>query len=171
MIPGVKRTDFSSLETGYPHGPLPLYGEDNLPDPWSNPQIQLLQKAFNPVAAVDTDFWNENKLSNEAGQWPTTPAPLVPGKVARTLSLFNDTLDGDRLSVTWRLRAGSPTGRVVDQDTFGTQIAVGGHRQVPITIDAPDTAEPLYLDLQVSKPGQGTLYRDATTVFHVQPTS
>ena len=74
VIPGVKRTDFSSLEIGYPAGPLPLYGEDNLPDPWSNPQIQLLQKAFNPVAAVDTAFWNENKLSNGAGEWPVAPS-------------------------------------------------------------------------------------------------
>ena len=134
-------------------------------------RIQLIQNAFNPVAAIDTDFWNANKLSNEAGEWPTTPATLAPGNVTRTLSLFNDTLDGDRLTVTWRLRSGSPTGQIVDKDTFGTQIALGGHRQVPITFDAPDTAESLFLDLQVSKPGEGTLYRDANTVFHVQRTS
>ena len=33
VIPGVKRTDFGSIETGYPNGPKPLHGEDNLPDP------------------------------------------------------------------------------------------------------------------------------------------
>jgi len=31
----------------------------------------------------------------------------------------------------------------------------------------PDIAQPLYLDLEVSKPGQGTLCRDASTVYEV----
>ena len=170
VIPGVQRTQMR-IESGYPDSGHPLLGEDNLPNPWADSRIQLIQNAFNPVAAIDTDFWNANKLSNEAGEWPTTPATLAPGNVTRTLSLFNDTLDGNRLTVTWRLRSGSPTGQIVDKDTFGTQIALGGHRQVPITFDAPDTAESLFLDLQVSKPGEGTLYRDANTVFHVQRTS
>jgi hypothetical protein len=30
------------------------------------------------------------------------------------------------------------------------------------------TDKPVYLDLQVSKPGDGTLYRDANTVFQDQ---
>ena len=34
VVPGVKRTDMT-LEIGYPNGPHPLYGEDNLPDPWA----------------------------------------------------------------------------------------------------------------------------------------
>ena len=50
-----------------------IYGEDNLPDPWANPKIQLIQNAFNPVPSIDTAFWNANKMSNEAGEWPTTP--------------------------------------------------------------------------------------------------
>ena len=167
FIPGVQRTQMR-IESGYPDSDHPLLGEDNLPNPWADSRIQLIQNAFNPVAAIDTDFWNDNKLSNEAGEWPTTPAMLAPGNVTRTLSLFNDTLDGDRLTVTWRLRSGSPTGPVIDEETLGTHIAVGGHRQVPITFEAPETADSLYLDLQVSKPGEGTLYRDASTVFHVQ---
>ena len=35
--------------------------------------IQLIQNAFNPVAVIDTDFWNANKMSNEAATWPATP--------------------------------------------------------------------------------------------------
>ena len=77
VIPGVKRTDFSSLETGYPHGPLPLYGEDNLPDPWSNPQIQLLQKAYNPVAAVDTDVLEREQALERS-------RPVAGGTVGRS---------------------------------------------------------------------------------------
>ena len=48
VVPGVRTTDFTPEEGGHP-----IYGADNLPDPWSNPQIQRVQAAFNPVAAVD----------------------------------------------------------------------------------------------------------------------
>ena len=117
VIPGVERTDFSSIERGYPNGPLPLYGEDNLPDPWKNEQIQLLQKAFNPVAAVDTGFWDQNKLSDETGQWPLAPTTVAPGPVTRTLTVFNDTLAGERVNLTWKLHSGTPDGRVLTRGT------------------------------------------------------
>lgn len=56
----------------------------------------------------------------------------------------------------------TPPGRV-----GGRTIALGTHQQLPVTVDVPDIAQPLYLDLEVSKPGQGTLYRDASTVYEV----
>ena len=84
VIPGVERTQMH-IESGYPDSGHPLLGEDNLPNPWQDSRIQLIQNAFNPVAAIDTDFWNANKLSNEAGEWPTTPATVAPGEVTRTL--------------------------------------------------------------------------------------
>lgn len=40
FVPGTRTTDFITEEKR-----APLYGEDNLPDPWSNPQIQLVQRA------------------------------------------------------------------------------------------------------------------------------
>ncbi|MEV7971502.1 glycoside hydrolase family 2 TIM barrel-domain containing protein, partial [Sphaerisporangium sp. NPDC088356] len=46
VVPGVRTTDFTPEEGG-----RPVYGADNLTDPWSNPQIQRVQAAFNPVAA------------------------------------------------------------------------------------------------------------------------
>jgi len=171
VVPGVKRTDIT-VEWGYPSAGLhPLYGEDNLSDPWANPHIQLVQKAFNPTAAVDTDFWNANKLSNAAGQWPTTPATVAPGKVTRELTLFNDTLKGEQVDLTWRLRVGAPDGAVVDQGKTSRTIALGTHQQLPVTVDVPDTTQQVYLDLEVSKPGEGTLYRDAGTVYRVQQRS
>jgi hypothetical protein len=166
FIPGVKRTDMS-VEWLYP-AQHPLYGEDNLPDPWTNPTIHLIQQAFNPVAVIDTDFWNANKLSNEAGQWPTTAATVSPGTTTRTLSAFNDTFAGTDLAITWRLHLGSATGSVVDADTLATQIPLGGHRELPITLDIPDTVQPLHLEVEVHKPGEGLLYRDANTVYSVQ---
>ena len=79
VIPGVKRTDLT-WRSATPTGRTRFYGEDNLPDPWSNPTIRLIQNAFNPVAAIDTAFWNANKLSNEAGEWPITPAAIAPAR-------------------------------------------------------------------------------------------
>jgi hypothetical protein len=166
FIPGVKRTDLS-VEWLYP-AQHPLYGEDNLPDPWSNPQIKLLQQAFNPVAVIDTDFWNANKLSNEAGQWPTTAATVPAGTTTRTLSAFNDTFAGTDLNITWRLHLGSATGSVVGGDTLTTQIPLGGHRALSITLDIPNTVQPLHLEVEVRKPGEGLLYRDANTVYTVR---
>ena len=168
VIPGVKRTDFSSLEIGYPSGPLPLYGEDNLPDPWSNPQIRLLQKAFNPAAAVDTAFWDQNKLSNGAGEWPVAPTVIAAGANTRILTLFNDTFNGTRLDVSWSLRQGAPDGAVVASGSLTPDIAPGDHAQLPISFTAPSTTDLLYLDIGVEKPNHGVLFQDASTVYQVQ---
>jgi hypothetical protein len=168
VIPGVDRTDMT-LEINYPDGPHPIYGEDNLHDPWSNPTIRLIQNAFNPVAVIDTHFWNANKMSDAAGAWPTTPTVIAPGPTTRTLTLFNDTFAGEQLTVNWRLRVGSPTGQTVDQGSLEPTIPLGGRQHLPVTFDAPATDQPLYMDIEVSKPGQGTLFHDASTVYQVQP--
>lgn len=168
VIPGVERTDFSSIERGYPNGPLPLDGQDNLPDPWKNEQIQLLQKAFNPVAAVDTGFWEQNKLSDESGQWPLAPTTVDPGPVTRTITVFNDTLVGERVNLTWKLRSGTPTGRVLSRGTVRATIPVGTSEQVPVAFRAPAGADRMYLELVVKKPGQGTLFRDTSTTYQVR---
>ena len=111
MIPGVERTDFDSIEIGYPNGPMPLYGEDNLPDPWSNPQIQLLQKAFNPVAAVDTAFWNANKLSNAGRRSGRSPRPRsAPDRTPGRSPSSTTPSAAQRVDLTWTLRAGSADG-------------------------------------------------------------
>ena len=169
FVPGVKRTDMT-LEISYPNGPHPIYGEDNLPDPWSNPTIQLIQNAFNPVAVIDSAFWDANKMSNAQGAWPTTPSVITAGRTTRQLTLFNDTFAGDH-SVAWKLRSGSATGPVVDSGSIDSTVNLGGRASLPVTFDAPATDQPVYLDLQVSKPGEGVLYRDASTVFQVQPAS
>jgi hypothetical protein len=167
VVPGVKRTDIN-VEWGYPTAGLhPLYGEDNLSAPWANPHIQLIQNAFNPVAAVDTGFWNANKISNEAGEWPTTTGSVSPGRATRALTVFNDTLHGTRVNVTWSLHVGTSDGKVTDHGTIKTRIALGGNRQLPLAFEAPDTDQPLYLELQVSKPGEGVLFHDDSTVYTV----
>jgi hypothetical protein len=55
VVPGVTtammRLEPSSLGSLNP----PLYGEDNLPDPWSNPILTRIQRAFDPVLVADVD--------------------------------------------------------------------------------------------------------------------
>ena len=165
VVPGVKTSDMV-IEWFYPWGQQrPLYGEDNLSDPWSNHHIQLIQRAFNPVAAVDTEFWDANKLSDTTGQWPTAPGQLFAGSTTRAMTVFNDTLAGTRLDVVWRLRTGSAGGAVVDQGRIRRDIPLGTSAQVPVTFTVPTTDQPLFLELQVSKPGEGVLFRDTSTVY------
>ena len=69
VVPGVHTTDFTPEEGGHP-----VYGADNLPDPWSNPQIQRIQAAFNPVAAIDLPYWSASGASDSAGTFPLARA-------------------------------------------------------------------------------------------------
>ena len=163
-----RRAHRPPLEIGYPAGPLPLYGEDNLPDPWSNPQIQLLQKAYNPVAAVDTDFWNENKLSNAAGQWPRGTVGDPRGREHSDPDGVQRHLHGRQLNVTWSLHQGAPEGPVIDGGTLTADVALGERAELPSSFTAPTTPELLYLDVRVEKPGQGILFQDASTVYQVE---
>jgi hypothetical protein len=166
VVPGVKRTDMT-LELAYPHGPNPLYGEDNLPDPWSNPAIQLLQRGFHPIAVIDSEFWDANKLSNTQGTWPIAPVAIPPGPTTRTLTVFNDAFSGTQLEVNWTLHAGSPTGAPVDSGQATVEVDLGAHRQVDIAFDAPEGHQVLYLEISVSKPGEGVQFKDASTTYEV----
>ena len=143
------------IESGYPDSGHPMLGEDNLPNPWQDSRIQLIQNAFNPVAAIDTDFWNANKLSNEAGTWPTTPATLAPGRSLPALSLFNDTLDGDDVNLDWSLRLRArPQAPPIDQRAARrapSRSAPSSQRS--ITFEAPShrTRKLCTLDLKVEQ--------------------
>ncbi len=68
VVPGVKTTDFTPEEGGHP-----VYGADNLTDPWSNPQIQRIQAAFNPIAAIDLPYWSASGASDANGDLPAPP--------------------------------------------------------------------------------------------------
>jgi len=170
FIPGIKHTDMT-LEFLYPKGPYSMFGEDNLPKPWSNPTIELIQRAFNPVAAVDTQFWDANKLSNPQGTWPTTPSAVSSGSNTRALTVFNDTFAGTDLDVTWKLHSGSTTGEVIDTGHLATRVPLGDHKSVPVSFDAHGRTDRLYLELTVSKPGSGVLFHDSSTVYQPTPSS
>ena len=124
VIPGTT-TQMMRLEPTYPQGIInpPLFGEDNLPDPWSNPILMRQQRAFNPVLVADLPYWELNKMSNANGDWPVTlPALARNVDVARTLTIFNDTFSGTSISVVWEVHADSPTGAMSSTGTFAVNV-------------------------------------------------
>src|SRR5207247_4275362 len=101
-------------------------GENNLPDPWANPQIQRVQKAFSPVLVADRDYWEANKLSDQDGNWPSATVALTRGVPAtRTLVVFNDTFAGTHIDARWELRRGAPDGPVIAAQTLPLDVPLG----------------------------------------------
>ncbi len=162
VIPGVNSTTMTLEQGGHP-----IYGANNLANPWANPQIQRIQDAFSPVLVADQSYWEANKLSNTEGDWPSVEVSLpVDRSVTRTLEIFNDTFMGTNLHVAWQIHAGSATGPIVDGQVLDLHVPLGAHVLHQITFTTPSHVEPLYLVLSASKPGQGRLFYDASTRFN-----
>ncbi|MBO0864383.1 MAG: hypothetical protein J2P16_04840, partial [Mycobacterium sp.] len=172
LVPGVT-TDFLT-DNNQP----PLYGANNLPNPWANPQIQRLQAAFNPVLVADADYWAFNQNSDTNGDWPIShhldqPTLTYGSRVTRTLNVFNDTFAGTQVNVSWQARLGSATGPVTASGTLPLNVPLGSHLSPQISFTTPAIGSKLYLVLAASKPGQGTVFRDAGEYFNLaasQPT-
>jgi Glycosyl hydrolases family 2, TIM barrel domain/Glycosyl hydrolases family 2, sugar binding domain/Glycosyl hydrolases family 2 len=153
VIPGVLRSGMTIEQCG-----PPVYGEDNLPDPWSSPIITRVQNGFNPVLVADQDYWEANKMSNNNGDWPTSVPPMAAGSSAsRTLLIFNDTFAGTAVSVTWEVQGGSATGAIASMGTFNVDVPLGTMASHSINITAPASGSTFYLVLRAQKNG--------TTVF------
>jgi len=166
VIPGVTSA-MMRLEPTYPEEVInpPLFGEDNLPDPWSNPIVMRVQRGFNPVLVADQAYWEANKLSNANGDWPVTvPALAHATDSMRNLLVFNDTFTGTSISVTWELRADSPTGAVTSTDTFMLDVPLGSRVTHAITIHTPTTGTKCFLVLRAQKGGV-TLFEDTSETF------
>ena len=168
FVPGINRTAML-LEPTYPAGVInnPLYGEDNLPEPWSNPIVVRVQRAFNPVLVADLAFWNANRLSNAGGEWPTVIEAVAPGAaLSRQLMVFNDTFDGTTVDIAWEMHADAPDGPLADQGQATLEVPLGERVMLPITVAAPASGTRGYLVLQASKAGQ-VLFRDDAEWFQL----
>ncbi len=163
FVPGVT-TSMMKLEPTYPAGVVnhPLFGEDNLANPWSNPIIIRIQRGFNPVAVIDTAFWNANRQSNASGAWPVTVETVAHGAtLSRQLVVFNDTFAGTDVDVAWQMHADSATGAMADQGSMRVSVPLGGHVTLPISVKTPATGTRGYLVLQSSKNGVVVFVEDA----------
>jgi len=157
-IPGVKTTDFITEENR-----RPVYGEDNLPDPWNNPGIKLLQKACNPLLAVDYDFWKLNRKSNAMGYFPvTSPIVQAGSKVSRVIIVFNDDLSGNDVELLWEVREGGTSNRIYESGGIKLSIPIGFTAKTIVEFTTPVFNTFIFLTLKVVKDGEMQFCDDLT---------
>ena len=163
VIPNVTRASMTIEQGGNP-----LFGWDNLPDPWTSPIIQRIQRGFNPVLVADEDYWEANKMSDTNGDWPSAVPTLSSGATTqRTLLVFNDTFAGTTIMVIWEFRAGSATGAIASSGTVNVDVALGSAATTVINATAPTSAGNGYLVLRAQKDGT-TLFEEDDETFALQ---
>ncbi|WP_433125318.1 RICIN domain-containing protein [Micromonospora sp. CA-240977] len=164
VVPGVRTTDFTTEENT-----RPVYGADNLPDPWSNPQIQRVQAAFNPVAAVDLPYWSASGNSDSNGTFPlpqAVPSYARNATVTRNITVFNDDFTNTSVNFTWTARLDSPTGTVVASGNNTLTIPLGSRVTQPVSFTAPATGSRVYLQLSTAKSGS-TVFTDSVEYLNL----
>jgi hypothetical protein len=163
FVPGVQASKMT-IEQGGP----PVFGEDNLPDPWSSPIIRRVQAGFNPVLVADQAYWEAAKMSNTNGDWPATAPALAKGATrATTLLIFNDTFAGTAVDVTWEVHADSATGTTGTTGTFSVDVPLASMATKSVTITAPASGTKCYLVLRSQKNGT-TVFEETSEVFNLQ---
>lgn len=131
-------------------------------EPWKHPNIILMQKCFNPCTASDLKYDHENRLSDDQGNWPTKKQQLaLNASVRRRIAVFNDTFEGDKVTLTWQTRFG---GRTLESAAREVQIPFGEHVELPIEFRTPAEAGELQLVLSVSKNGH-VIFNDDQIIF------
>jgi hypothetical protein len=148
----------------------PLFGEDNLPDPWSNPIIERIQNAYNPLLVMDQAYWEANKLSDDNGDCPVAGAvpTLAKGSMSsRTLLVFNDTFSGTSIDVTWEVHTDSATSAIASTGTLSAvMVPLGTMAMQTINITAPSSGTQAYLVLRAQKTGtQTTVFEEDGEYF------
>lgn len=158
VVPGVRTTDFTPEEGGHP-----IYGADNLADPWGNPQIQRIQAAFNPVAAIDLPYWAASGVSDSNGAFPvpqSVDSYLYNSAVTRNVTVFNDDFAGNSVGFSWTARLDRPDGPVVASGAEILTIPLGSRVTTPVSFTTPARGSRVYLVLSTSKAGS-TVFKDA----------
>ncbi|MGC4747019.1 RICIN domain-containing protein [Micromonospora sp. DT201] len=164
VVPGVRTTDFTTEENT-----RPVYGADNLTDPWSNAQIQRVQAAFNPVAAVDLPYWSASGNSDSNGNFPlpqAVPSYARNSTVTRNITVFNDDFTNTSVNFAWTARLDSPTGAVVASGSNTLTVPLGSRVTQPVSFTAPATGNRVYLQLSTAKSGS-TLFTDSVEYLNL----
>lgn len=161
-IPGVKTSDFLTEEGRYP-----VYGEDNLSDPWSHPGIKLIQKACNPLFAFDYKFWKMNESSNSAGCFPVVvPKIKADSKITREIVVFNDDLFDSEIDLSWEVREENPSNKIFDQGETKIHIKPGFMIRTSISFKTTRYNCSMFLTLHIRKNGVER-FSDNLTCFEV----
>ena len=163
FVPGTMRTTMTIEQGGNP-----VFGEDNLPDPWSSQIIRRVQHGFSAVLVADKDYWESNKMSNANGDWPATVPSLAKGAArATTLLIFNDTFSGTSIDITWEVHADSATGTLGATGTLTVDVPFATMVTKSINITAPASGTKCYLVLRAQKNGT-TVFEETDESFNLQ---
>jgi len=163
FVPGTMRTTMTIEQGGNP-----VFGEDNLPDPWSSQIIRRVQHGFSAVLVADKDYWEANKMSNANGDWPASVPSLAKGAArATTLLIFNDTFSGTSIDITWEVHADSATGTLGATGTLTADVPFATMVTKSINITAPASGTKCYLVLRAAKSGT-TLFEETDESFNLQ---
>ncbi|NUR62949.1 MAG: beta-galactosidase [Catenulispora sp.] len=168
FVPGVRTTDFTTEE-----GRHPVYGADNLTDPWSNPQIQRIQAAFNPIAAIDLPYWSASGVSDANGDFPlaqAVPAYSYGSTVTRTITVFNDDFSNTSVGFSWTAYLDQVGGTVIASGSTTLTVPLGSRVAQPVTFTAAASGSRMYLVLSTSKGGT-TTFTDSAEYFTLGSTS
>lgn len=163
FVPGVLASKMT-IEQGGP----PVFGEDNLPDPWSSPIIRRIQAGFNPVLVADQAYWDAARMSNVNGDWPATVPSIAKGASRpTTLLIFNDTFSGTTVDVTWEVRTDSAAGAMAGSGMFSVDVPLASMATKSITITAPTSGTKCFLVLRAQKSGV-IVFQEQDEVFTLQ---
>ncbi len=163
FVPGVLASKMT-IEQGGP----PVFGEDNLPEPWSSPIIRRIQAGFSPVLVADQAYWEAAKMSNTNGDWPATIPSIAKGATrATTLLIFNDTFSGTTVDVTWEVHTDSATGTLGATGTFSVDVPLASVATKSVMITAPASGTKCHLVLRAEKNG-ATVFQETDEVFNLQ---
>ena len=161
-IPGVKTTDLLTEENRHP-----VHGEDNLPEPWTHADIQLLQKAYHPLLAMDFDFWWRNRKCDMFGHFPVCSPAMQAGKsVEREVTVFNDEFSGDDMELRWEVREGSNANWIWEKGSVPLSIRSGYAAKVKVSFVASRFNTFMFLTLRVYKDGIER-FTDNLTCFEI----
>ncbi|GAB3853960.1 RICIN domain-containing protein [Dactylosporangium cerinum] len=162
FVPGVRTTDFVPEEGG-----RPVYGADNLTDPWSNPQIQRIQAGFHPIAAIDLPYWSASGISDANGTFPLPQAVDNYGydaPVTRNITVFNDDFSTTSVGLVWTARLNQPDGTVIASGNTALNVPLGSRVTQPVSFTTPASGSRVYLTLSTTKNG-ATVFTDAVEYF------
>jgi hypothetical protein len=120
------------------------------------------------VAVIDPAYWEANHMSDKSGTWPISKAAVTKGsQVSRQLIVFNDTLSGIGVDVSWEMHQDSATGPMSGQGSMHLDVPLAGHAPLTANVTAPASGTTAVLVLQSSKNGI-VLFRDDGELFTLQ---
>ena len=107
-------------------------------------------------------------MSDESGTWPISKPTITRGsQVSRQLVVFNDTLSGTGVDVSWQMHQDSATGPMSDQGSMHLEIPLAGHAMITANVTAATPGTTAVLVLQSSKDGT-VLFLDDGELFTLQ---